>query len=273
MAAAALLWSTGGVGIKAVAEPPLKVAFYRCAFAGIALGLIFRPKKLPARPAVLAAVVAYAACLTTFVFATKWTTAASAIFLQFTGVVWVLLAAPLVLHEPRRKGDTAAILAALAGMALCFGGGLGRRGLAGDAMALLSSFLFAFLVISLRRERGGGAEAVVTYGNLFAAAALLPFAAADLSLAPRSLAGLLFLGVFQLAAAYALFVHGIRTVPATKAALIGLLEPVANPIWVFLFLGERPGPLAAAGGAIVLAAVAWRTIAAGAPAAEAAPPD
>jgi len=273
VAAAALLWSAGGVGIKSVAEAPVKVAFYRCLFAGVALGLIFRPRSLPRRPAQAAAVVAYAACLTTFVFATKWTTAASAIFLQFTGVVWVLLAAPLVLHEPRRKGDTAAILAALVGMALCFGGGLDRRGLAGDAMALLSSFLFAFLVISLRRERGGGAEVVVTYGNLFAAVALLPFVVSDLALTTRSLAWLAFLGIFQLAAAYALFVAGIRTVPAVKASLIGLLEPVANPVWVFLFLGERPGPYAAAGGAIVLAAVAWRTLATGPPAAETAPPD
>ena len=65
-------------------------------------------------------------------------------------------------------------------------------------MALLSSFLFAFLVLSLRRERGGGAEAVVTWGNVFAAAALLPFAASDLALTPRSFARLAFLGVFQL---------------------------------------------------------------------------
>jgi drug/metabolite transporter (DMT)-like permease len=273
VAAAALLWSAGGLGIKAVPEPALKVAFYRSAFAAVALALFFRPPRLPRRPSLLSAIACYAACLITFVIATKWTTAANAIFLQYTGVVWVLIAAPLLLHEPRRRADTVAVLAALCGMALFFVGRLETRSLAGDLMALLSSLLFAFLVISLRRERGEGAEAVVTFGNVLAAASLLPFVASDLSLSSRSLAWLLFLGIFQLAGAYALFVSGIRDVPAARASLIGMLEPVANPVWVFLFLGERPSPYAMAGGGIVLAAVAWRTLAQGAPAAEAAPPD
>lgn len=273
MAGAALLWSAGGLGIKAVAEPALKIAFYRSAFAAAALLLLFRPARIPRRPSLLAAIACYAACLITFVVATKWTTAANAIFLQYTGVVWVLIAAPLLLHEPRRRADTAAVGVALCGMALFFFGKLEVRSLAGDLMALLSSLLFAFLVISLRRERGEGAEAVVTFGNVFAALCLLPFVAPSLSLSGRSLAWLAFLGIFQLAGAYALFVRGIRDVPATRASLIGMLEPVANPVWVFLFLGEKPSPFAAAGGAIVLAAIAARTLVAGAPAAEAAPPD
>lgn len=268
-----MLWSAGGLGIKSVDAAPLKIAFYRSAFAAVALLLLFRPGRLPRRPSLLAAVACYAACLITFVVATRWTTAANAIFLQYTGVVWVLLAAPLVLHEPRQPADAAAIAAALVGMALFFVGKLETRGLAGDLMALASSVLFAFLVISLRRERGEGAEAVVSFGNVFAAAILLPFVAGDLALTPRSAAWLVFLGVFQLAGAYALFVRGIRDVPATRASLIGMLEPVANPIWVFLALGERPSPFAIAGGAIVLIAVAWRTLASGPPAAEAAPPD
>jgi drug/metabolite transporter (DMT)-like permease len=75
---------------------------------------------------------------------------------------------------------------------------------------------------------------------------------------------LLFLGIFQLAGAYILFVRGIDTVTATQASLVGMLEPIANPIWVFLFLGERPGALSILGGLVVLAAIAWRT-AAGSP--------
>ena len=91
---AALLWSTGGVGIKAVAEGPLKVAFYRSAFAALALLLFFRPKLPRFTPGFLVALASYAACLTSFVVATKWTTAANAIFLQYSGVVWVLLLSP-----------------------------------------------------------------------------------------------------------------------------------------------------------------------------------
>jgi DME family drug/metabolite transporter len=270
---AALLWSAGGVGIKAVDEPALKIAFYRSAFAAVTLLLVFRPSRLPRRPSFLAAVFCYAGCLITYVVATKWTTAANAIFLQFTGVVWVLIAAPLILKEPRRPPDSWAIGIAMGGMALFFVGKLETRNVAGDLMALLSSFLFAFLIISLRRERGSGAESVVAFGNVLAAVGLLPFVAGDLSLSARSLTILGLLGVFQLAGGYSLFVRGLRYLPAARASLIGMLEPVANPIWVFLFLGERPSRYAIAGAAIVLAAVAWRTIVAGAPAAEAQPPD
>src|SRR5438105_43602 len=105
VAAAALLWSTGGTGIKLIDEPPLKIAFYRSATAAVALLLLFRPRTWRWTPAFLVGIVSYAACLTTFVLATKWTSAANAIFLQYCGVVWVLLLSPLVLREPLRGRD------------------------------------------------------------------------------------------------------------------------------------------------------------------------
>lgn len=271
---AALLWSTGGIGVKALADPPLKVAFFRSGFAAIALLLLLRPRPPRWTPAFVAALVSYAACLTTFVVATKWTTAANAIFLQYSGVVWVLIFSPLLLREPFRRRDAAAIVVALGGMALFFVGKFHAGG-AGDAMAILSGIFFAVLVLALRRERDAGAEAAVTYGNVLACAALFPFVAQDLSLTGKSAAILAFLGFVQIAGAYVLFVRGLRYVTATQASLFGMLEPIANPIWVFLFLGERPGVPALAGGAVVLGAIAWRTM--GGPAdpapAAIAPPD
>ncbi|HZA51744.1 MAG TPA: DMT family transporter, partial [Myxococcaceae bacterium] len=71
----------------------------------------------------------------------------------------------------------------------------------------------------------------------------------------------LFLGTFQLGLSYALFQYGLRATPAVEASLLVLLEPVLNPIWTFLVAGERPGPWALTGGAIILAATAWRTLA------------
>ena len=257
---AALLWSTGGLGIKALADPPLKVAFFRSAVAAVALLLWFRPRLFRPTLGFLAAVGSYAACLITFVVATKWTSAANAIFLQYSGVVWVLLFSPLVVQEPFRARDAAAIGVAFAGMALFFVGRFDSPGRAGDAVALLSGVFFAGLVLSLRRERGRTAEAAVTWGNVATAAALLPFVASDLSLTTRSAGILVALGVFQLAGAYVLFVRGIDTVTATQAALVGMVEPIANPIWVFLFLGERPGALSILGGLVVLGAIAWRTL-------------
>jgi len=272
IALAALLWSTGGIGIKAVDDPALKVTFYRSVFAAVTLFLIFRREvRVRPTPAFLAAIVSYGACLTSFVIATKWTTAANAIFLQYAGVVWVLLLSPLVLREPMRRRDVIAIVVAMSGMALFFMGRFEARGMAGNAMALLSSVFFAMLILSLRREHDT-ARAAVTWGNVFIALAMLPFVADDLALTPKSLAVFAFLGVFQIALAYAAFVKGLKYVTATQASLTGMLEPVANPIWVLLFLGERPSLFAIAGGAIVLAAIGWHTMK-GEPATEMPAPD
>ena len=274
--AAALLWSSGGIGIKAVDDAPLKVSFYRSLFAAVALFLLFGPKVWARRtwksaPAFTIAIVSYAACLTTFVVATKWTTAANAIFLQYAGVVWVLLLAPVVIGEAMRKHDVIAITLAVAGMALFFVGRFEARGMSGNVMALLSSVFFAALILALRFENRA-AESAITWGNVLLASALLPFVVNDLRLSARSFMVLLFLGLFQIALAYVLFVRGLRFVTATQASLTGMIEPVANPIWVFLFLGERPSLYAVAGALIVLAAIGWHSVTA-TPVAEMPPPD
>src|SRR3954470_3657898 len=148
--AAALLWSTGGIGIKAITDSPLKVTFYRSLFAAIALFAVFGRdvwgrRRWRSTTAFIAAIVCYGACLTTFVVATKWTTAANAIFLQYAGAIWVLLLSPVVLREPMRARDAIAIGVAMAGMALFFVGRFEAKGMAGNAMALLSSIFFAGL--------------------------------------------------------------------------------------------------------------------------------
>ena len=273
VASAALLWSTGGIGIKWLDESPLVIAWYRSAWAAGTLALLFRPRVWRWTPAFLIGLVSYSACQVTFVLATKWTSAANAIFIQYFGVVWVMLAAPLVLREPLRRRDIAAVAVAFSGMLLFFVGRFEARGIRGELAALASSLFWGLLVLALRRERGSAAEAVVTWGNLVTAVALLPFVAGDLAVSPRSAVVLGLLGVFQIGIAYALFVSGLKHVTAMEGSLIGMLEPIANPIWVFLFLGEKPGIYSIVGGAIVLAAIAWRTVTAGPPVPEAQPPD
>jgi drug/metabolite transporter, DME family len=258
---AALLWSAGGVGIKAVQAGPLTVACVRSAVAAVALWLWFRPRLGRVTPALVGGVVAAASCVTTFVIATKWTSAANAIFLQYSGVVWVLLLAPRLLGEPRRGEDFVAVAVAFGGMALFFVGELTPGDLAGNLVAVLSGVCYAGLVLALRHQRDDAAPAVITWGNALTAVALAPFAMPDRPLPAASLAILLLLGTFQLGLAYVLFVRGLRDVPAVQASLVGMLEPVANPIWVFLLLGDAPRPSAVAGGVVVLGAIAWRTVA------------
>lgn len=276
IALAALLWSTGGIGIKGVADAPLKVTFYRSVFAAITLFLLFGRNVWGVRqwrstPMFVTAVACYAGCLTTFVTATKWTTAANAIFLQYAGVVWVLLLSPFVLREPMRGKTFAAVMVALGGMALFFVGRFETRGMAGNLMALLSSVFFAMLIMALRKENEAS-RAAVAWGNVFTAAAVLPFVAGDLSLTTHSFFALLFLGVFQIGIAYSFFVRGLQHVTATEASLMGMLEPIGNPIWVLLFLGEVPSTWAIAGAVVVLIAIAWHTLVAE-PASEMPPPD
>lgn len=258
---AALLWSGGGIGIKAIDDPPLKISFYRSVFAALTLFAIYRRDVLrfPRTPAFFTAIVAYGTCLTSFVFATRWTTSANAIFLQYAGVVWVLLLSPFVLREPLRRRDVIAIVAAIGGMALFFVGKFEARGMAGNAMALASSVFFATMILALRREPAAS-RAAVAWGNVTLAAVLFPFVMHDLALSFRSFVVLLLLGVFQIGLAYAFFVKGLRHVTATQASLTGMLEPVMNPIWVLLFIGEKPSPFAIVGAAIVLAAIAWHTL-------------
>ena len=72
---------------------------------------------------------------------------------------------------------------------------------------------------------------------------------------------LVLLGVVQLALPYFLYAKAIKYVTAIEAITIPLIEPILNPIWVFLLLAERPGPMAILGGVIILAAVLLRAAA------------
>lgn len=270
---AALLWSTGGWAIKSVDAGPLVVSFYRSAIAAVFLALVIRPRVQRWSRRFAFACVSYAACLTTFTIATKLTTAANAIFLQYLGVVWVMILAPLVLKEPMRARDGIPVAVAFLGMLLFFLEGFDARGMAGNASALLSSIFFALLIVLLRAERDASAEAAVVWGNVLVAVSHLPVVAGDLRVDARSLLFLVFLGIFQIGLAYVLFVRGLRWVTATQASLTGMVEPIMNPVWVFFTLGERPSLLALAGGAIVLAAVTGRILLSGPPRVAVQPPD
>jgi DME family drug/metabolite transporter len=260
IAAAAILWSTGGLAIKLVPLSAVGVVFWRSFVAGIFLLAVFRPSRARWRHAAPSTVVVYALMILTFVSATKMTTAANAIFLQYTGPLYVLALGPFLLKEPFRKIDAAAVAVALGGMSLFFVGKLDPGALAGNVVAVVSGVFFGLTILLLRRDASGDAIPSVIAGNLAAAALALPFAWGHLALDAKGIALVLFLGVVQLGISYVLFVKGLKTVPAAEASLLGMLEPMFNPLWAFLGLGERPSTWAALGGAIVLAAVAGRTV-------------
>ena len=260
VAGAALLWSSGGLFIKVAPMPGLAVACGRAVVATLFYLAVLRPDLRKAR---FTTALAYAGCVVTFVTATKLTTAANAIFLQYTGPAYVLLLSPFVLGEPFRPLDGICVLLSLAGMSLFFVDKLEVGQLAGNLLATLSGVFFAFTVLLLRRDaKEGSGDAIpsTTLGNILAALGTAPFAGALLHVSTVGALVLLYLGVVQLGVSYWMFVRGVRRVPAAEASLISMLEPVCNPLWVLLGTGERPGPWSIVGGAVVLGAVALRTL-------------
>jgi drug/metabolite transporter (DMT)-like permease len=192
-----------------------------------------------------------------FVFATRMTTAANAIFLQYTAPIYVAIIGRSYLGERALPIDWLVIGIALTGIGLFFVDKLSASGFWGNIVALGSGVSFASLVLFLRKEKAGSPVTSALLGNVIVALVGLPFllrthfSAVDLRL-------LLVLGVVQLGLPYVFYATAIKHVTALEATLVTLIEPVLNPTWVMLALGERPGPWALVGGVLVLGAVLTR---------------
>lgn len=271
MFAAALCLSTGGLFIKVADIDALGLSMWRSAIAAICLAaflLGYRRQHLEWSRTTIVAATGYAAMLLLLVAATRLTTAASAIFLQFTGPIWVAVVTVFVFRERATRLDLVTLAVAFGGMTLFFVGKLDGGAFRGNLLALGSGVAFATFLLALRQgaATAGTRSTAVLTGNAGLALVLAPLnAVIEPAVFTPSLAAwgaILFLGAVQIALAYVFFTYALGTVPALEAAIINMIEPVLNPVWVFIFLGESPGWWAAAGGAIVLGAVLWRTFAA-----------
>lgn len=263
-----MLFSTGGAAIKGTSLTAWQVAGLRSLIAAIALVvLIPRARRHWSVRNWLVGLV-YAVTLVLFVAANKLTTSANAIFLQSTGPLYVLLAAPWLLREHVRRKDAFFMLAMAAGLALVFAGkqvplASAPDPAAGNLLAALSGATYGFTVMGLRWIGSRDAEAslnTVVAGNLCAAAACLPIGF-PIHATPIDWAALAWLGVFQIGCAYLLLSTGLQHVTALDASLLLLAEPVLNPVWAWAAQGERPGGWAISGGALILAATLARTLA------------
>jgi drug/metabolite transporter (DMT)-like permease len=265
---AAVLWSAAGLGIKSLALPAMATAGFRSAFSLPVIAAFgsgsFRLALLK-RPAVLATAVAYCLTICLFVAANRMTTAANAILLQYSSPVWVsLLSYPVLREKPHRRELTVAGVC-LAGLGVFFLGRLDPRGLVGMILALGSGLAMACLVMGLRHEGRRGEESatgpVVIFGNLLCVVVGLPFMVATLPvMTNRDWLLLALLGTFQLGLAYVLFSAGLRRVPALRATVLGLIEPLLNPLWVAIGAGEYPGLATVAGGTVVLGCLVVDTL-------------
>ena len=256
----ALLWSLAGVLIKSVSLSGMSVAGYRSAIALPVLLILFGVKAVNLSRAQVIGAVGYVATVTLFVCATKLTTAGNAILLQYTAPVYVALLSGWLLKEKILWYDWAAIAATLCGMCLFFFDGLTASGMMGNIMAILSGVSFAAMIVFMRKQKEASPAGSAILGNLLTAVICLPWMIDPLPTAVDWM-WLLPLGVFQLGLSYACYAVAIRHVSAMEATFILMLEPILNPVWAFIFLGERLGSWALAGGAIVVLSVVFRTIA------------
>jgi len=266
--AAAVLFSTGGAGIKAAAFSGVQVSSLRSGIAALALLLLLRGR-LPISRAIVGVAIVYGGTLTFFVLATKLTTAANAIFLQSTYPLGVLLLAPWLLSERIRRRDLGYMTAVAIGLILCVAGRAivtttTPNPVLGNVFAILSGVTWALTLLGLRYlerdvEGQGTAMAAVVTGNVFACLAGLPFIWPLPQASAVEWATIVYLGVFQIGLAYVFLTKAVGRLPALEVSLLLLLEPVLNPVWAWLIHGEEPGGWTIAGGAIILAATAIRT--------------
>ncbi|MFZ2324301.1 MAG: EamA family transporter [Ignavibacteriaceae bacterium] len=256
----AILWSSGGLLIKLISLNSMQLSFFRCLIAAIVFALLFRKKILKVNPLALLNSFAYAAVLILFVIATKTTTAANAIFLQSTAPIYVLIFEPILIKTKWERINIITIAVCFIGMILFFMGDLTPGDIEGNIAALFAGVAFATFFLGMKKNDPKYGESSIFYGNVIVALFCIPFILDMKPISAQDFAMVSFLGVFQIAFAYALFSYGLKKIRAVEASIISMFEPVLNPIWVLIGYGEVPSFYAIIGGIIIITAITTRTI-------------
>ncbi len=289
LALCALLWSFGGLVIKLIKWDALAIAGVRSLLGMLTVTIAFRrppklfvrrdenslqgqkagnenrrqgqktrPKKIDWRATtnLLLGGFFYAATMLLFVPATKMTTAANAILLQYTNPIYIIIFGPLLAGEKSDWIDIAAVAGILAGMVLLLWGDLGGGQMAGNILALLSGVTYGGTTIFLRRAKNTRPSDSLNLSCLLSFLFAIPFIVkAGLPQSAMSYPALLCLGVFQIGLPAVLLSIGIEKVPALSSVIITMIEPMMNPVWVALFAGEVPSASSVFGGLVILACI------------------
>ena len=268
MALCALLWSLAGLFIKFIDWNPFAIACGRSAIAALFIWIWVRKPRFTFSTPQLLAALSNAATMLLFIYANKATTSANAILLQYGSPIYVAIIGAIVLKEKPRAEHWAALVFVALGMGLFFmnvpleGRSIGGGSLPGNIAAAAAGLTFALYSIFMRMQKDGSPvesallSHLITAPVAFVACLFLPAP----KMSPASIAAILGLGVLQIGLASVLFSAGIKRITAIDANIIGVIEPVFNPVWVFLFIGEKPGANALLGGAVIIAAVLVSTM-------------
>jgi drug/metabolite transporter (DMT)-like permease len=262
VACAAVCWSSGGLIARLVATSPWTTSLWRSLFAAIFLSVVlwvvrrrsifaqWRGGGLP----VLAVALCMAMASTCFIFSLAHTSVANTLILMSTGPYVTALVGFLVLGERVALRTWLTMGVALMGAVVMVSDSYSRGTVVGDLLAIVMSASFAVATVLVRRHPDIQMAPAAALATTLTALIALPLAG-PLATAPRDLGLLAFFGIGQFGAGFLLFMAGARLIPAAESSLIGMLEIVLGPLWVWLVLDERPGTASLAGGALIFAAV------------------
>lgn len=266
MALCACLWSISGIFIKWISWSPFLIAGGRSLISAAVLGLFMTVSRIRIQVcrSSICAGISLGVSFLCFVSANKLTTAANAIVLQYTSPIFILIISALFLHQQIKKREAAVVCAAAAGILLFFLDQLSPGNIAGNFLGILAGFFLSimFVLIGLAGNNDSIRMSGILFAHIFTALVGIPVGAVfTASISTREICLILILGIFQLGIPYILYAIAAKDCSPLACSLIGMLEPLLNPVWVFLLDGEAPGPFALAGAAIVIAAVAcWCVI-------------
>ncbi|HLJ12425.1 MAG TPA: EamA family transporter [Planctomycetaceae bacterium] len=264
----AVLWSTSGLLVKSpplaslpAADRALMVALFRALIAGLCLVPFVAWRRARFHKRMLPMIVSFAAMNFLFVAAMTRTTAAAAIFLQYTATGWAFLFGALFLKERVTRENLLALGFGLAGIAWIVGGQWDTDQFAGIMLALGSGLAYGGVIVSLRALHEEDSAWLVVLNHLVSALVLVPWLVGrEILPSGQQWTVLAVLGVFQMGLPYVLFARGVATVPAQEAGLITLLEAILNPFWVWLFWGEEVAISTWLGGGLILAGLLVRYV-------------
>ena len=265
MVICSFFWSIAGIFIKLIPWNPLVIAGWRSLLSAGCVVIYMHMSGMKIRFNKSSAISGMFLGLTlvSIVVATKVTTAANAIVLQFTAPVFILVLSALVFHQRFSRADIYAVIFTMLGISLFFFDQLKPGSMFGNCVAIFSGFCLGCMYVNTERSGEGDRMSGIFFGHVFASLVGIPCTFVfDTPVTVSAVLSILVLGIIQLGIPYILYGIAVKDCPALVCSLISAIEPLLNPFWVFLFAGETPGIFALIGGAAVIATITiwcvWR---------------
>jgi drug/metabolite transporter (DMT)-like permease len=256
----AILWSSSGLLVKIISWQPLSILSGRSILATAVFWIFLKcPTRFCWTRLQVVGAFGYVGAQLFFIMATKLTTAANAIFLQYTLPIYIVLFGYWFLNERPQRADWISLAVIFTGLFLFFGDDLNFNGFSGNILAIVSGMFMAVLILCMRKQKDGTPANTIFLGSILGAVIGLPFLLQENFSLPN-IGIISYLGIFQIGLSFVLYSIAIKQVQALESTLILTLEPILNPLWVFLVIGETPGKLALIGGMFVIGAVTARAV-------------